>query len=77
MTQMFCAATFVQQHLSQMLLYCAIDIARHACTCSIVGYAYAKKTEYNMNEAEDIIWEHDEDLNVSSIYKDTYIRTHI
>ena len=30
----------------------------------MVGYKFAKKTEYGMNEAEDIIWEHDEDLNV-------------
>ena len=29
-----------------------------------VGYKFAEKTEYGMNEAEDIIWEHDEDLNV-------------
>jgi len=29
----------------------------------MVGYKFAKKTEYGMNEAEDIIWEHDEDLN--------------
>ena len=44
----------------------AIESAWRARTCSIVGYAHAKKTEYNMNEAEDIIWEHDEDLNVST-----------
>ena len=29
-----------------------------------VGYEFRKMTEYGVNEAEDIVWEHDEDLNV-------------
>jgi Ca2+/Na+ antiporter len=41
---------------------------RHTHLHSFVGYTYSKKTEYGMNEAEDIIWEHDEDLNVSLIF---------
>jgi len=43
-----------------------------------VGYEFAKKTEYGMNEAEDIIWEHDEECDGCiewEVFVTAYIRS--